>query len=270
MPDDLKLWVLSVEALGVVLSVTVNDVTVCDRRTGARTAFGEKINPLLVEGKNRVHVSLGLAPPLRPSAPKSQPPDPFPPDPPTQPKFKLKVQQGAQGTDPGEAGILVQYEWKPGQPPLTVGQSSTVLDQTFDIAHLPWPPPEWTRGASIRVDPAALEMFVRSYADRLRSRDIDGAVELNRMKFQDLARSMGFSEPHLVDGFRGYLGGLMAAPDWSVSVAAGLHYALEGQSRLIRITGADGAAPISVSSNGHGLPFDLTVASIGGNWRIVR
>jgi hypothetical protein len=270
MPDDFTLWVLSVEALGIALSVAVNDVTVCESRTGARMAFGGKINPLLVEGKNRVRVSLGLAPPLPSSATKSPQPGPFPPDPPIQPKFKLKVQQGPQGTDPGEAGILVQYEWKPGQPPLTVGQSSTVLDQTFDIAHLPWPPPEWTRGASISVDSAALEMFVRSYADRLRSRDIDGAVELNRMKFQDLARSMGFSESHLVDSFRGYLGGLMSAPNWSVSVAAGLHYALEGQSRLVRITGADGAAPISVSSNGQVLPFDLTVASIGGTWCIVR
>lgn len=270
MPDDFKLWVLSVEALGVVLSVTVNDVTVCERRTGSRMSFGEKINPLLVEGKNRVHVSLGLAPPLRPSAPKSQPPDPFPPDPPIQPKFKLKVQQGARGVDPGEAGILVQYEWKPGQPPLTVGQMSPLPDQTFDLGPLPWPPPEWTRGPSVRVDSAALEMFVHAYADRLRNRDIDGALELNRPKFQDLARSLHLSEPRILDGFKGYLEGLMAAPDWSVSVAAGLHYALEGQSRLVRITGAGGAAPVSVSSNGQTLPFDITVASIGGTWRIVR
>ncbi len=270
MPDDFKLWVLSVEALGIVLSVTVNDVTVCDRRTGARTAFGEKINPLLVEGKNTVRISLGLAPPIRAISVKSTPPDPFPPDPPIQPKFKLKVQLGAQGTDPGEAGILVRYEWKSGQPPLTVGQLSPLPDQTFDLGPLPWPPPEWTLGASVHVDTAALDMFVRAYADRLRKRDIDGALELNRLKFQDLARSLGLSETHISDGFKGYLEGLMAAPDWSVSVAAGLHYALEGQSRLIRITGADGASPISVGSNGQVLPFDLTVASMGGTWRIVR
>jgi hypothetical protein len=270
MPEDFKLWVLSVEAIGMVLSVTVNDVTVCEKRTGTRTAFGEKINPLLVEGKNSVRVSLGLAPPDRSGATKSPPPGPFPPDPPIQPKFKLKLQQGPQGTDPGEAGILVRYEWKPGQPPLTAGQMSTVLDQAFDVGPLPWPPPEWTRGASVRADPASLESFVRGYAGRLRERDLDGAAELNRVKFQDLARSLDFSETRLAERFRGHLEGLMAAPDWSVSVAAELHYALEGRSRLVRITGVDGAAPISVRSNGQELPIDLTVAVIGGNWRIVR
>jgi hypothetical protein len=268
MPDEFQLWVLSFEVLNLFATVRVNDVTVYAKDTGPQTSFGAKINPLLAVGENSVTVSLALSALAAPHSEPSQPPVPQDSLPP--PMFAMKVQRGFQGTDPGEEGILVRYEWKPGQPPLVTGRLSTVVEQTFEVPELPWELPAWTRVSPLTVDRNALELFVQRYADTMRNRDLDRAVESNRLRLLELARSLDLDGASMVQGFRRYLEGLMAAADWSVLVSGELRFALEGFSRLVRITAQNGSAPIHAVSNGKSLPFDITVSFVNSNWYIVR
>jgi hypothetical protein len=270
MPAEFQLWVVSFEAEGLLVAVRVNDVTIYERRASAHMSFGEKINPLLIVGENSVAVSLGLSPWSGAGTGTATKQSPSSSEPPPQPAFALRVQRGSKGTDPGEAGILLRFDWMSGQTPLRGRQLSPVFDQTFQVAELPWAPPAWTGAPSLQLDRQALDLAVRHYADSLRNRDFDGALRLSRLKFEELARSMDLSIDGLIQSFRGYLESLAAAPDWSILVAPEPQFKLEGRSRLVRVTAPDGGAPITAVSRGQGVPFDVTLSFINGSWCIVR
>jgi hypothetical protein len=91
-----KLWVLSLEAGGVMAVVRVNDVTICEKRFNTPTSFGEKLNPLLMAARTVSPFSLGLPPAPR-VAPRPPAPGRFAPDPPPMPSFSMRVQRGTQG-----------------------------------------------------------------------------------------------------------------------------------------------------------------------------
>src|SRR5438045_349921 len=96
MPAEFLLCVLSLETDGLMFSARVNDVTVFLNRTGKQSALAAKINPLLLPGSNKVVLSIGLPlPSSRGSLQGSSEPL----------ALTLKLQEGIQGTDPGQTGI---------------------------------------------------------------------------------------------------------------------------------------------------------------------
>jgi len=266
------LFVVSTEGQGLLVQVRLNDVTVYVNRTGTQSAFSEKVNPLMLSGQNTVTVALGL-PAAAPESKKAAPPEPggFPPPPPDPPAFTLKLQQGRQGTDPGDAGILAQFEWEAGQAPVATGSLTEVFRRTVQLGSLPWRP-RWFDVRPTQLDARALNTLVRGYVEALRKRDVETLVALSTLRFEELGRSLEMSPERMAQSFRAYLQGMMSAADWSVLPAgtAEWSYAPEGNGRLVRITMENGDPPITVVANGRPTPFDLTVAWIDGHWRIVR
>jgi len=270
MPPILLLWVLSLESNGLDVFVQINDVTVYSKTTGVESSYSEKLNPLLLSGDNDVKVCLALPPSSASSRTKARTPSPSPQHTSEGPAFFLKIQKGERGRDPGQEGILLRFEWDSKQMPLTSGELKTVFDGKFQVPILPFPPPTWSEIPPLQVDRPALEAFVRDYAEALRKRNVERLVGLNTPKFQELARSLGLETAVMTLGFQDFLGSMMSAKDWSVSVAPSLAFSLEGKSHLIRITSGNGTSPIWVRSGGREIPFDLTVSFIGGTWCILR
>ena len=270
MPPILLLWVLSLDSNGLDVFVQINDVTVYSKTTGVESSYSEKLNPLLLPGDNDVKVRLALPPSAASSKSKARMPSPSPQHPSEPPSFSLKIQKGERGRDPGQEGILLRFEWDSKQMPLTPGELKTVFDGKFQVQTLPFPPPTWSQVPPLQVDRPAMEAFVRDYAEALRKRNMERLTALNTPKFQELARSLGLETAVMTQGFQDFMGSMMSAKDWSVSVAPSLVFSLEGESHLIRITSGDGTAPITARSGGREIPFDLTVSFIGGTWCILR
>jgi hypothetical protein len=270
MPQLLLLWVLSLESHGLVISVQVNDVTIYTDSTGGPLAHSEKINPLLLSGENEVRIQLALPFPTASPKNKSRPQNQRPENSPEAPAFTLRLQKGEQGKDAGQEGTLLGFEWDSKRMRLTPGELKTVFDGTFQVQPLPFPPPSWSQIPPLQVDPLALETFVRDYAAALRKRDLQTLTTLNTPKFQELSRSLGLDPARITLGFHGFMESLMSAKDWSVSVAPMLEFKLEGKAHLVRITSSQGSAPVTATSAGKTIPFDITVSFIGGAWRLLR
>lgn len=269
MPPVVLLWVLSLESHGLLVSVQVNDVIVYMKSAPEESAYSEKINPLLLSGENEVRIQLGLPSAGSPKN-KSRTQNQSPQNPPEAPAFTLTLQKGEPGKDPSQEGILLRFEWDSKQMPLAPGELKTVFDGKFQVQPLSFPPPSWSQVPALQVDRPALETFVRDYAAALQKRDVQTLINLNAPKFQELTRALGSDPARMTQGFHDFLESLMSAKDWSVSVSPALEFKLEGRAHLVRITSAQGSAPITATSEGKTIPFDLTVSFVGGAWRLLR
>jgi len=260
MATEPTLFVVNVDARGLLVHVWVNDITVYTN-AGVQATFAEKINPLVVPQANTVAVSLALAPPApaKDGAPASG-----------EPRFRITVQRGTRGTDPGEAGILLRYGWPPGQAPLAA-LPAEVFRGTFD-GGLDQPQPGWLALPPVQAANAELEGFVLRFADYLRMHDVDRLLALYSFKFRTLASAFDLDAAQMASSFRAQLRRRMDDPAWTVTPVdtSRLRYTPEAGMRLVRITSASGGPPVMTRGAAGDMPFSLTVVREAGALQVFR
>lgn len=258
------LYVLSCEAQGLLVHVRVNDVTVYVNRDASQAAFAEKINVLLAEGRNDVRIDVGLPANLTGQSPGR-------PGPTAEPALVCSIQRGQQGVDPGTEGNLVRYRWERVATELAPGRLTEVFRESFLAMGLRGRP-RWMSAPTAEIDPLALGRLVEDFASALRERDIERAVAMQALKFQELAQALGLDTGRVEQGFRTYLQHMMSAPDWHVPVVElrRLEHTLEGGARLVRVSGQGGRPPLTVTAHGQQVPFEFTVCQLGGHWQFIR
>jgi hypothetical protein len=271
MNEHPVLCVISIKASGLIVAVTVNDVTVYRNDDASQEHSAAKLNPLISPGTNRVAVSLGFPQRVAPLGAKkaAHGPAASPPSE-TASSINLTIQAGKQGFDPGTSGILVQYQWDRAPTPLPTADLRTVHEETFECPPLPWDGPLWKSTPVLQPDATAITTLVRRYAEALRTGDAAGASRLVDLKFQEMARSLGLDASEVQQNFREYLTRISGAADWSVRVAPELRFVLEAGAKIVRVTSPAGSAPISALSGGRNCRFDVTVIFHQGRWQIVR
>jgi hypothetical protein len=243
------LFVVNVETRGLTAHVLVNGITVY-LNAGTQASFGAKINPLVFSPNNTISVVLGLAP----SA-----------DGP--PRFRLTVQRGVQGADPGPNGELLQFSWA-GESPLGPGET---FRGTFEAREISWRP-RWVSLPRVEASAGELRRFVEDFVHSLQTRDVERLVGLHMLKFREAESSLGFDAEQMASSFRQQLQRLMDDPTWRVlPVEAGqLLYTPEAEGRMVRISQQSGEPPVMTQSAARVVPFAMTVSRVDGQLEIFQ
>lgn len=264
----MDLYVLELMFAGLQVRVELNGVELVADDSAASKTVGYRLNPYLIEGKNRLRAALRLPPPqndkgspsFQAKAPESD--------------FSLRLIVGVKGVDPGQAGINFQYEWDAVKTPLPSGAWSLVVDQIFapPSAFGRWSWEDAPAQAPTSADMGDIIEEVRALHVAAASRDIPRMVEALGLKHAELARALGANPQVFRDDLAVALSTIFSAADCQVAPLDSNALKLEpmAEGRLVRVPLADGTAPIKLSGGGeitHILPI---FTRLSGRWVLVR
>jgi hypothetical protein len=245
---------LEVSTAGFVADVTLNGWPAARARKAIGRTKLQLLNPWLFEGDNRLEVTLSLHE-----------------DRGVVPAFDLTMAKHPFGEDVQDEHVLVRYRWLPALSPLQDEGPTLVFSHTMPVrsAFGRW---SW-QGATpfMPKDRADVEALVaRVHATYARG-DVDGFIDLMRVKIEELSRATGDSPDALVDQYRDYYRERFSKPDFRVKpLEPDLVLESSAGGRLVDVRGPFDAPTIIDGAGGEPSAVELTVSFIQGEWRVVR
>ncbi len=257
------LFVLEVQYQGVQVEVSLNGIQVFtnDREEGGIAQV--KLNPWIVEGDNQLRVLIGRGREITTDTETT-----------VTPMFKFRIIKGEHDREPGEEGLLADYEWQPDESPLNFGIMATVWEQDIDIdsAFGRWSWQDSPKGTLSVQDRDAILALVSETHDALANRDVDRLSQLMEMKTDEMSRALGISSQTMEDGQRRFWNFLFENPAWFVEPVNFDSLTLIPQSEgcLVVVKDTQGEPPLRGFTQGRTVAFNLIVSCIERRWRIVR
>jgi hypothetical protein len=245
---------LDVTTVGFVADVTLNGWPAARARKAIRLNKLQLLNPWLLEGDNRLEVT--LAPHEDQSATAG---------------FELTLAKHPLGKNVAEENVLCRYRWLPALSPLEKEGPTLVFSHTMPVksAFGRW---SWEAAAPyMPEDRADIEALVaRVHATYARG-DVEGFIQLLGIKIEELSRATKSDPQKLVEQYRTYFRDRFATSDWRV-MPLDPKLVLESSAggRLVEIRAESGAPPIVDGADGTPSGYELTVSRIEGAWRVVR
>jgi hypothetical protein len=257
-------YVVEVSCAGLEAEVRLNDWPVFRRVALEARTYGAKVNPFIVEGKNRLDVGVG---PL-PSGLVAE----------DEARLDVKVYKTEHGTASKDDDVLVHYRWTAEESPLAAEGTRRVFSHGFDFrkAFGRW---GWERAKRFMPeDEPAIAGLVSALHRALAQRDATGALALVEPRVRELARSVDLTPEEQLQKQLDFWGVYFASPAWVLDPfdPAKLSYESAAGGRLVLVTGPEGASPITGSAivpdcvGPYPFELDLTVSHIDGSWQVVR
>jgi len=258
------IYVLDVACEGLVAQVSLNGIDVFNEWEGRARQFQAKLNPYIVEGSNRLELS--VAPMTDDEGRALEVPR----------AITVKLIAGEHGSEPGPQGVVATFRWDEGTMPVPPGELTSVWGRQFTVIperafgrwvwqDAPDPPP-------LEADARALVALAGEVHAALVAKDIDAMLALTALKSQELARALDVPVSEIDEGQRDLYDGLFSDPTWRVAPFDPSQLAAVpcAEGRMVRVTDASGAPPLVAATDERPFAFGFLAARYSGRWTIVR
>jgi len=256
--------VLQVETEGLVARVMLNDVEVFADWEGARRVTQTKLDPYLFEGDNRLDVALT---PMTDDEGKVVAGDQ---------SLAVTLIRGEHGVDPGDAGRVARFAWKPGDIPVEPGTLTSVWARQFLVrpehAHGRWAWQDAPARAPTEDDARALVALAGEAHAALSARDVPALQALTALRDRELARAVEIPEEEMRAEQEAYYAEWFAEPDWAMEPFDPGAFAATAfaRGRLVRVTDPYGGPALKGSGGGRRFAFNVTATRVDGAWVLAR
>lgn len=234
----------------------INGIEVVADLSGKPRSAAAKVNSAVVMGTNRIVSELQAAEPGNDT------------------HFTLRLVGGVHGTDPGEAGRLLEYDWDSTLQPLLPGFWVKVLDReiTLDSPFGRWSWQDSPPGPLTDTDRVNLRAEISALHQAALARDTGQIVALHNFKIDETARALGVPRQELADDLAETLNTLFAAPDFSVTPLTidALDLQTQAEGRLVRVTQMGGGPVLTLSGGESRLALQPLYSQPAGGWVMVR
>lgn len=256
--------VLAVECAGLVARVTLNDVEVFADWEGASRITQTKLDPYIVEGDNRLDVSLT---PMTDDEGRPLGGDRA---------LSVTLLRGEHGRDPGDEGRIARFVWNEADTPIVPGTLTSVWGRLFTVrpehAHGRWAWQDAPQRVPTAEDAQRLVMLAAEVHAALVAKDVAALRRLTALRDAEMARALDLTADEMTEELDAYYRGWFEAPDWSMDAfdPAQLAASAFARGRLVRLTDAYGAPALKGVGDGRRFAFQLVATRVGDGWAIVR
>ena len=256
--------VLQVETEGLVARVTLNDIEVFADWEGARRVAQTKLDPYLVEGDNRLDVALT---PMTDDEGNVLPGDQ---------SITVTLIRGEHGVDPGDAGRLARFAWKPGDIPVEPGTLTSMWARQFVVrpehAHGRWAWQDAPARAPTAEDAQALVALAGEVHAALAARDAAALLALTVLRDHELARAVEIPEEEMRAEQEAYYADWFGAPDWAMEPfdPTALAATAFARGRLVRVTDPYGGPALKGGGDGRRFAFQVVATRVDERWTLAR
>jgi hypothetical protein len=258
------LHVLQVETEGLVARVTLNDIEVFADWEGARRITQTKLDPYVVEGDNRLDVALT---PMTDDEGRELP---------GERSIEVVLIRGEHGVDPGDAGRVARFAWKPGDIPVEPGTLTSVWARQFTVrpehAHGRWAWQDAPARGPTAEDAQALVALAGEVHAALAARDAGAVFALTALRDRELARALDVPEEEMRDELIAHYADWFAAPDWAMDPfdPGALAASAFARGRLVRVTDPYGGPALKGGGDGRRFAFSIVATRVDGRWTLAR
>lgn len=258
------LYVLEVEAEGLVVQAAVNGCEVFSEWEGAARLAQLKVNPYIIEGDNRLDVALT---PMTDDEGRALAVDRA---------LTVTLIRGVLGVDPGDAGRIARFTWDAGALPVEPGQLTPVWTRQFTVrpeqAFGRWAWQDAPAVAPTAADAQALVSLAGRAHAALSNRDLVAMRALTALRDAELARALDIPDDEMAADVEAWLRDWFSEPDWSMDAfdPGALAASPSARGRLMRVTDPYGGPPLRGGGGGRRFAFPFAATRVDGAWVIAR
>jgi hypothetical protein len=248
------MFVLEMQFEGVRTKAVLNGIQISARASGKSGMSQKNLNPWIIEGRNKIQVFAAAVEGGRGA-----------------PRLGLKLLGGRQGELPP---ALAETQWDAAKKPLAASGYTLVWEHEFTpergFGRWAWQDaPASSLGAEDRAGITALVQEVHSALEKGDAKRLAG---LFKLRTAEMARALDMTEAEMSEGIDGMFEEFAHARNRKVGPlnAEGFVMTPQAGGRLIRVTAAEGGAPVKASGEDIELELEMVVSRVGGRWTIVR
>jgi hypothetical protein len=251
----MPLFAYTFEAMcdGLSAVVRLNDLPAITLVTPHKAELaGHMINAWLLEGDNALEATLARVPGAT-----------------NEPMFDMRLQKISAE---GEEETLVYYRWTPDESPLPDEGPAAVFRHHMHVtsAFGRW---QWQDAPAYHPsDRAGIEAAVGAFHRAAAQRDKRAMVAMLDIKLEEVGRAGGRSHDLMRQRQEVYFSSFVDEPDFALQPLdpAAIVLTPYANGRVVAVKGPGGASPILGAGGGMLFEFDLILARVGAEWRIVR
>jgi hypothetical protein len=249
-------FTLKVLTGGVKARVNINNMQAHRQAEGPTKSTKVDLNAFVIEAKNVVDVFVG------PGAVSSGA------------NLDLKIVRADGEGKAAKETKLASFRWEPGktemhpQAPTKVWCGEFTVDKAF--GRWSWQDAPNTKPTA--ADQKEIVSLVERLHKALADKNADAAVDLMRVKIEEMGRAFGLSLEEMTTAQKENLHAAFSSKSWAVAplVAEGMQLVPVADGRVYVVTDAPGKPPIKATVDKQPILFPISVTRAGGAWVIVR
>jgi hypothetical protein len=252
-------YIIELDCGRLAAEVEVNGWRVAHNRDPDGRTTHAKINPWLLDGDNVIGVRLGWLPGEPEGAHELT----------CVVALHKVVDDASYANEPP----MLLFRWYPDEYPLADQGLTRVYEHRF-VMRRAFGPFAWTGAMPyLDSDRPQVTALVREVHDAIGARDRAALLRLQKLKLEEMGRSVGVSLQQMIDEQDVVFDEIFAGP---VQIAPldpeRLHMRSGAGGRLVQVEREDGDMRVLpfVTSRGLSMSLPLCVANLGGRWTLVR